>query len=122
MRFEVGMRFLCTGGWRPDGAMADVLNVTKALPPVCEGQGQVAIGSLATLNWVEVPEASKGDIIADPALEESLDVRARAFFEKGYGFPCSYQAAPDGRVFTQGWLVGFDPGPTAPVYLRELGF
>ena len=116
---EVALQVLTAVGWRPDCAVADKLNLTRDLPPVCKAGAPIVIGNLGEMVWGVNLGARTARDEMNMDTTRQLTVEARAFFIGSYGFSCTYMRTPDGEVSSQGWVVGWDSEVTAPVFLYE---
>ena len=100
-------------------AVADILNVARAVPPKCRTAAPVVIGNRDAMRWGAALGAKTPADECDLNFESLLKIETRAFYIGNYGFSCLYMRDPAGHVQTQGWVVGWDTETVPPVFLHE---
>ena len=128
---DTGMKLLSAIGWRPDCTKPAEINLKETLPPKCGKGREIIIGSVEFMEWqTEMRNEAENDSetssknedtaeLKEAGPAQTLDIRIKTFFGKGYGYSCAYMASPDGGISTHGWLFGWVDGLSTPVYVHE---
>ena len=117
--WQVGLQVLTLSGWRPDCAQREWCNVDRAVPPHVRASAPIVVGAPDAMRWY--PDAVKE--MTDRLLEGDVNVMrvdVEASMHSGYGLSCAYIRWPEGRIHTQGWIVGEDTRAERSAYMGEV--
>ena len=110
---EIGAQVLGASGWRPDCAVPQSINVSRAIPPTLPCSAPILFSGM------EPPECGHeehkrraGNGLSSNG--EGLNVTAGAFYQNKFGISCACACLPRQTPVLNGLVLGMDPVSTGP--------